>query len=82
SVLTTANLAPHLTHRPVVKFTNVDAPPTDLIQFDYVLLNVRHPGWKSNSKFAQNLVDKLQELPQFKLIYSQDDVYLFEKINP
>ena len=81
SVLTTANLAPHLTHRPVLKFTNVDAPPTDLIQFDYVLLNVRHPGWKSNSKFANNLVYKLQELPQFKLKYYQDDVYLFEKIN-
>lgn len=78
-VLTTANLAPHLTHRPVVKFTNVDAPPADLNQFDYVLLNVRHPGWKSSPEFAQSLVKRLKELPQFQLTYSQDDVYLFQK---
>lgn len=82
SVLTTANLAPHVTHRPVVKFTNADAPPMDLTQFDYVLLNVRHPGWKSNRKFAQSLVNQLQDLPQFQLIFYRDEVYLFEKTNP
>ncbi|WP_413167348.1 DUF2079 domain-containing protein [Capilliphycus salinus ALCB114379] len=81
SVLTTANLAPHLTHRPVVEFTNVDAPPTDLTQFDYVLLNVRHPGWKSNRQFAQSLVNQLENLPQFQLKLYQDEVYVFQKIN-
>ncbi len=82
SVLTTANLAPHVTHRTVVKFTNVDAPPPDLTKFDYILLNVRHPGWKSNHQFAQSLVNQLQNLPQFQLKFNRDDVYLFEKINP
>ncbi len=81
SVLTTANLAPHVTHRPVVKFTNVDAPPPDLTRFDYVLLNVRHPGWQSSRDFSEYLVEQLQNSSQFQLKYSQDDVYLFEKIN-
>ncbi len=77
SVLTTANLAPHLTHRPVVKFTNIDAPPPDLTVFNSVLLNIRHPGWKSNPEFAEALAQKLTQMPEFKLSYSQDQVYLF-----
>ncbi len=79
SVLTTANLAPHLTHRPLVKFTNIDAPPPDLSRFNYVLLNIRHPGWKSNPEFAQSLAQQLTQMPEFQLSYSQDEVYLFIK---
>ena len=79
SVLTTANLAPHLTHRPLVKFTNIDAPPPDLSRFDYVLLNIRHPGWKSDPEFAEALAHKLTKMPEFQLSFSQDEVYLFIK---
>ncbi len=80
NVLTIANLAPHLSHRQTIKLTNADVPPKDLTEFDYVLLNLRYPGWKSHSEFAQSLVEQLNQLPQFKLSYSRDDVYLFEKI--
>ena len=79
NVLTTANLAPHLSHRPVIQFTNQGNPPEDLMLFDYILLNLRYPSWQSTPEFAQGLVEKLQQKPQFELTYARDDVYLFKK---
>ncbi|MGB3532579.1 MAG: DUF2079 domain-containing protein [Microcoleaceae cyanobacterium] len=79
SVLTTANLAPHLSHRLTIELTNAAIPP-NLNSFDYILLNTRYPGWNSNSEFAQDLVRELYQLPQFELSYLRDDVYLFNKI--
>ncbi len=79
SVLTTAEIASHLAHRQLIKFTNANEPPPNLRQFDAVLLNVRHPGWSSNPEFATNLVKRLQKAPEFDLKYQQDDVYLFAK---
>ena len=79
SVLTTAQIAPHLAHRPVVKLTQAQAPPANLAEFDYVLLNLRYPGWMSDREFVKNLVTKLKNTPQFQLKYQRDDVYLFTK---
>ena len=78
-VLTTAEIAPHLTHRPLVKLTDAKLPPANLAEFDYVLLNVRHPGWLSNQEFATSLVNQLKNAQEFKLSYQRDDVYLFAK---
>src|SRR6476661_243059 len=79
SVLTTAQIAPHLAHRPVVKLTHAKAPPANLAEFDYVLLNLRYPGWMSDREFVKNLITKLKNNPQFQLKYQRDDVYLFIK---
>jgi uncharacterized membrane protein len=79
SVLTTAQIAPHLAHRPVVKLTQAHAPPANLAEFDYVLLNLRYPGWMSDREFVKNLVTKLKNTPQFQLKYQRDDIYLFTK---
>ncbi|MGF1494794.1 MAG: DUF2079 domain-containing protein [Microcoleaceae cyanobacterium] len=76
-LLTTSNLASHLSQRQLIRFTNIDDPPQDLSRFKYVLLNIRHPGWKSTSKFSKNLVTQLEQSPNFHLTYQQDDVYLF-----
>ena len=81
SVLTTAYIAPHLSHRPIIKLTNASVPPNNLTDFDYVLLNLRHPGWNSNKEFAANLVSQLENNPQFQLSYKRDDVYLFNQKN-
>jgi len=77
SVLTAAQIAPHLTHRPVVKLATTGSEYADLTEFEYVLLNVRHPGWQSNSQVVTNLLERLKNVPEFKLIYQRDDVYLF-----
>ena len=79
SVLTTAQIAPHLAHRPVVKLTQAHAPPANLAEFDYVLLNLRYPGWMSDRQFVKNLVTQLKNTPQFQLTYQRDDIYLFTK---
>jgi uncharacterized membrane protein len=79
SVLTTAQIAPHLAHRPVVKLTQAQAPPANLAEFDYVLLNLRYPGWMSDREFVKNLVTTLKNTPQFQLKYQRDDIYLFTK---
>ena len=79
SVLTTAQIAPHLAHRPVVKLTQAHAPPANLAEFDYVLLNLKYPGWMSDRDFVNNLVTQLKNTPQFQLKYHRDNIYLFTK---
>lgn len=79
SVLTTAEIAPHLTHRRLIELTDANSPPANLAEFDFVLLNVRHPGWLSQSKFATSLVQQLKDTPEFHLSYQRDGVYLFSR---
>ncbi|WP_242031180.1 DUF2079 domain-containing protein [Anabaena sp. FACHB-1237] len=78
-VYTTSEISPHLSNRELIKFTDAGSPIQNLDIFDYVLLNVRHPGWRSNQEFAQNLVQKLENNPNFQKQYHQDDVFLFLK---
>lgn len=78
-VLTTAFLAPHLTHRPTVQLAIAGTEAIDFNQFDEVLLNVRHPGWASTSSLQQGLVDRLQRDSRFKPLVEQDGVYLFTR---
>jgi uncharacterized membrane protein len=79
NVLTTSHVAPHLTHRPVVKLTQAHTPPANLTEFEYVLLNLRYPGWMSDRDFVNNLITKLKKHPEFQLKYQRDDIYLFTK---
>lgn len=79
SVLVPAQAAPHLTHRPVVSLVVKNSESADLSQFEYVLLNVRHPGWESNQQVVRSLLSRIKKAPIFKLIYQRDDVYLFRK---
>ncbi|MGK7922821.1 MAG: DUF2079 domain-containing protein [Trichodesmium sp.] len=80
-VLTTSEITPHLSHRQLIKIIVAEENlPRDeaLAEYDYVLVNVRHPGWKSSQEYSQKLVDKLKISSEFQLSYEQDDVYLFE----
>ncbi|MBD2774909.1 DUF2079 domain-containing protein [Iningainema sp. BLCCT55] len=81
SVLTTAEIAPHLSQRKLINLTNANSPPVNYSAFDYILLNVRHPGWSSNQEFATKAANQLKSQPEFKLSYQRDDVYLFMKKN-
>ncbi|MBO3462163.1 DUF2079 domain-containing protein [Aetokthonos hydrillicola Thurmond2011] len=79
SVYTTAEISPHLSQRKFINLTDAHSPPIDLNTFDYVLLNVRHPGWASSQEFATSLVNQLKNQQSFKPSYQRDDVYLFVK---
>jgi uncharacterized membrane protein len=78
SILTTHEIAPHVTHRPQVKLAFSDLN-YNLEEFDYILLNTRHAGWRSDRSYALSLVDQAKKSPSLKLKYQKDDVYLFSK---
>lgn len=77
SVLTTHEIAPHVTHRPVVKFYR--SPPVNASKFDYILLNLEHASLRVENT-APGLVEQLERDKRFQLTYQKDKVYLFEKL--
>lgn len=79
-VLTTSPIAPHLTHRPLVKLAIAGSESLEFNQFEYILLNQRHPGWSSSPELIMNFVKRLEQNPEFKLTYQRDDVFLFQRL--
>jgi len=79
-VLTTAHLAPHLTHRPLVRLTLDRNREIDLDPFDSILLDLRHPGWESSPETAKTFFIRAQQHPDFQLQYQQDGVYLWTRL--
>jgi hypothetical protein len=65
SILTTTDIATYLTHRAVVKLTTLELDIKELDKFKYILLNLRHPGWRSSSEIARNLLKKLKQTSNF-----------------
>ena len=80
-VLTTTDIAPHLTHRPLLGLSDRDFDPEELEKFAYILLNLRHPGWGSSPEIAEALLAKLKQASTFELKFRQDDVFLFTRIS-
>ena len=78
-MLTTGEIAPHLTHRQNIKLTFNGTESIDLKEFKYVLLERRHPGWNSSRETLNKLKSRAEESGLFNLKYQQDDVYLFTK---
>jgi uncharacterized membrane protein len=79
AVLTTGEIAPHLTHRSVIKLTFNGTETIDLKEFKYILLERRHPGWNSSIETINKIKSRAEESGLFNLKYQQDDVYLFAK---
>ncbi|HEY9671603.1 MAG TPA: DUF2079 domain-containing protein [Waterburya sp.] len=77
-VYTTNEISPHLSHRLLIERT-VNTEPQDLTNFEYILLNQRHPGSNSSPEFAATLIEQLQQTPEFRLRYQNDGVLLFQK---
>jgi len=78
-VLTSAVIAPHLTHRPLIKLAIEGSEWQDLAQFDHILLNTRNPGWGSSQELVKGLVTKVKQTPGFLLKYQKDGILLFQK---
>ena len=75
-ILTSPQIAPHLTHRTVIKLAIKDREPIDIEQFDYILLNTRYPGWENSENTVHNLVEKLEKDNNFHLKYVGSTVVL------
>ena len=78
AVLTTNDIAPHLARRSVIAIT---AKPElkRLDRYDQVLLDRRHPGWKSSPQLVRRLVARLEADPCWRLRFQQGEVLLFEQ---
>ncbi|MEG4283428.1 DUF2079 domain-containing protein [Microcoleus sp. A006_D1] len=81
NVLTDNSLATHLAHRSTIKLLHQVANGQSLNEFEYVLLNMRHP-WHDTADTAVSVAAQLKKSPEFKISYQQDDVLLFQKIRP
>lgn len=82
NVLTSANIAPHVTHRTKVELAIEGSQEINLKQFDNILLNRRHPGWNSSPDLVDTLIRRIKQIPEFQLTYEQEQVYLFERTSP
>jgi uncharacterized membrane protein len=81
NVIATNNFAPHLTHRKIVKLPTEDLAISNLDKFKYILLNLRRPGFMSSPEIIQTFLNRLEKMPEFKLKFKRDEVFLFEKID-
>ena len=81
SVLTAAHIAPHLTHRQNIQLATFGSQSLDLSQFHHILLSQRHPNWQSSPATVQALIEKVETLPQFQLIFERDGVVLYSVIS-
>lgn len=79
SILTDNRLAPHFAHRPIVKLLSQISAQTNLAEFQYILLNLRHP-WPDTEKIGDSLANKLKISPDFQLTYQKNEVLLFKRI--
>jgi len=80
SVLTTSRIAPHLTHREMIKLAIEGSQSLDLNQFNYILLDRRHPGWSSSPELIDYHLNKLNQNDNFQLIVNEDDVFLYRAL--
>lgn len=78
-VLTTHAVIPHLTHRTLIHLTTEASLEVDLTQYEFVLLNLHHPGTGSSPELAQQLLNRLKAADNFTLIFDQDEIYLFRQ---
>ncbi|MEG4321097.1 MULTISPECIES: DUF2079 domain-containing protein [unclassified Microcoleus] len=80
SVLTDNRLAAHLAHRPTIKALSQISSEADAVNFDSVLLNLRHP-WPDTKQLGDRTANYLKKSPNFKLQYQKDDILLFQKFD-
>ncbi len=78
-VLVPSQVAPHLSHRLLLKLAIAGSESGELTPFEYVLLNLRHPVFGSTPQVVISLLERLKKMPEFQLTYQRDDVFLFRK---
>ena len=81
-MLTTARLAPHLSHRPLIQQVNPGLPVDleNLEQFDYILLNTRFPGTPEEGEIVNQIIAFLAVTPQFQVQFEQDGVVILQQV--
>lgn len=78
-VLAPSHLGPHLSHRAIVDFPRARAGVPDLAPYQYLVVNVRRPGWESDETVARLLLDRALGDPERNLVFEQSGVYVFAR---
>jgi len=78
AVLTSNDLIPHLSRRKIIELTSSDKLDK-LDNFDEVLLDIKHPGWKSNIELVNSMIKKLETNQNWIKKFEKGSVILFEK---
>jgi uncharacterized membrane protein len=81
-VLTTSNVAPHLTHRKLIKLAIEGSQELEPTLFNYVLLNQTHPGWNSSPELIKQWREKIEDTDSFRLSYEKEGVFLYTQNQP
>ncbi len=78
-VLAPAKLVPHLTHREIVQLPRPELDLDTLVDYDYILLDLRHPGFASSPAAVQAIAARLATEPSFFVRHLRNDVVLYEQ---
>ena len=78
-VLTTAEIAPHLSHRETIRQIEAGIEP-NWDKYEYVLLNLRHPGQSATGEFSRQIKTTLDNSDVFDLAFEESDVLLFRRV--
>ena len=80
-VLTTGYIAPHLSHREMIKLLegNWDLARMKQYDLDTVLIAMQHLSTATPAEQAIATVTLLENAPEFNLVYHRQDVFLFQK---
>ncbi|MDJ0844201.1 DUF2079 domain-containing protein [Crocosphaera sp.] len=77
NILTSPYIAPHVSQRAIIKLAENGAESSNINQFNYILLNQRHPGRESSPELIKTIKKSVRQNPNFTLTYQKDNVYLF-----
>ena len=83
-VLTTGFIAPHLSHRQMIKLLEGDWDLARMQQYDLdtVLIAMKHLSPATPEEKAISTITLLENAPEFNLVYHQQDVFLFQRASP
>jgi hypothetical protein len=70
---------PHICHRPEIRAIAAKRFDVDLAESDYFLFDLGHARGKDAS-FVKGLAARMQNKPNFDLIYQQGQAYLFKRV--
>jgi uncharacterized membrane protein len=80
-VLAPSQITAHLSERKTAEMirSSVIWNSVSLQPYQYVLIDLRHPGYANDDASNRRLADTLHRLQDFREIYSRDDVLLFHQ---
>jgi uncharacterized membrane protein len=81
AVLTTHEIAPHLSDRPFVQFIGQDLPPASVDHFDVVLMNDIDQSLHNSPDLTRRLLSDVRSgrYGTFETVYSEDGVTLYRR---